>query len=62
VFQLIGHYMIPSFMKPPYDNLVGRALASFDKNQGHVTIGEHPGFCDAVRYAVKLNWTIGQQC
>ena len=54
MFRLIGHYMIPSSMMPPYDNLVGGTLASFDKNQGHMTIGVFriSAFC-----APRLPWS-----
>jgi hypothetical protein len=54
VFWLIGHYMIPSFMIPPNDNLVGGALASFDKYQGRAIIGEHSVF--AVRFATPSSY------
>jgi hypothetical protein len=46
--------MIPSFMIPPNDNLVGGALASFDKYQGRAIIGEHSVF--AVRFATPSSY------
>jgi hypothetical protein len=43
------------FHDTPCDNLVGGALASFDKYQGRGTIGEHSVFDGAIRYTVKLH-------